>query len=327
MSGSQRPTIHVVAAFTTDPEGRILMVRKRGSEIFMQPGGKPEPGEEPVPALVRELAEELQIEVDPDDLASWGRFEADAANEPGHHLTADVFALRLEGEVTAAAEIAEARWFTREEAHALGERLAPLARRMLELPPVRSSFRPLRLTEPLQTERLRLRLMTASDVDAIHAYESREDVAAYQLFEPLSRAEVAERVAKRATAVRIGAEGDYFQLAVERLDDQRVVGDLFLGLRSLDGLSAEIGWTFHPDHQGHGFATEAANAVLRLAFERLGLHRVHAELDPRNARSVALCRRLGMREEARFRQDLWFKGAWADTGVYAMLASDFSSSG
>lgn len=326
MTGSERPTIHVVAAFTTDPDGRILMVRKRGSEIFMQPGGKPEPGETPVAALVRELAEELLIDVDPDDLASWGRFEADAANEPGHHLTADVFALRLEGEVTAAAEIAEARWFTRAEARALGERLAPLARRMLELPPVRSAFRPFRLTEALLTERLRLRLMTPLDVDAIHAYESLEDVARYQLFEPLSRDEVAARVAKRGTAVRLGAEGDYLQLAVERRDSEQLIGDVFFGVRSLDGLAAEIGWTFHPDHQGQGFATEAATAVLRLAFERLGLHRVFAELDPRNKASIAVCRRLGMREEGRFRQDMWFKGAWADTGVYAMLAGDFSSS-
>ena len=162
MSDGDRPTIHVVAAFTTDAQGRILMVRKHGSEVFMQPGGKPEPGEEAVDALVRELEEELEVRVDPDDLASWGRFEADAANEPDHHLVADVFALRLDREVVAAAEIAEARWFTREEARALGDRLAPLAGRMLELPEVRTHFRPARFT-PIETERLRLRLMTLDD--------------------------------------------------------------------------------------------------------------------------------------------------------------------
>ena len=108
MAERERPTIRVVAAFTTDPDGRILMVRKRGSNIFMQPGGKPEAGEDPVSALVRELAEELQVEVDPDELTSWGRFESDAANEPDHHLVTEVFALRLGADVSAAAEIAEA---------------------------------------------------------------------------------------------------------------------------------------------------------------------------------------------------------------------------
>ena len=53
------------------------------------------------------------------------------------------------------------------------------------------------------------------------------------------------------------------------------------------------------------------------------MHRVVAELDPRNTPSIRLCRRLGMREEAHFVQDLWFKGAWADTGVFAMLESEW----
>ncbi len=126
------PTIAVVAAFTTDAGGRILMVRKTGSNIFMQPGGKPEPGEALTEALVRELAEELQIEVDPAELAPQGQFEAAAANEPGHLLVADVFKLQLDKQVTASAEIAEARWFTRAEALSLGERLAPLARHLLQ---------------------------------------------------------------------------------------------------------------------------------------------------------------------------------------------------
>ena len=325
MTDGERPTIHVVAAFTTDALGRILMVRKRGSEVFMQPGGKPEPGEDAVPALVRELAEELLVEVAPDDLTAWGRFEADAANEPGHHLVADVFALRLDREVTAAAEIAEARWFTREEARALGDRLAPLARRMLEVPEVRSHFRPFRFTEPIETARLRLRPITVDDVDAFHAYQSREDVARFMLFEPRSREEMAAKVTEWSSHTALERDGDYLEIPVELRTDGRMIGHLYLSLRSVDHLTAEIGWGLHPDFQGHGFAEEGARALLQLAFERMALHRVVAELDPRNDASVALCRRLGMREEAFFRQDMWFKGAWADTGVYAMLAGDFSS--
>jgi aminoglycoside 6'-N-acetyltransferase len=63
--------------------------------------------------------------------------------------------------------------------------------------------------------------------------------------------------------------------------------------------------------------------VLELAFSTLGLHRVYAELDVRNDASVALCRRLGMREEAHFVQDMMFKGEWADTGIYALLAEEW----
>lgn len=122
------PVIRVVAALTTDQHGRILLVRKRTSQVFMQPGGKPEPGETAVGALRRELQEELQIDVPEAALSPVGSFETDTANEPGHVLHSQVFRLHLDQSVTASAEIAEARWFTLGEADALGDRLAPLAR-------------------------------------------------------------------------------------------------------------------------------------------------------------------------------------------------------
>ncbi len=65
--------------------------------------------------------------------------------------------------------------------------------------------------------------------------------------------------------------------------------------------------------------------MLTYAFTTLGLHRVTAELDPRNDDSVALCKRLGMREEAYFVEHMWFKGEWGDTGVYAILASEWAA--
>jgi 8-oxo-dGTP pyrophosphatase MutT (NUDIX family) len=128
-----RPVITVVAALVTDDAGRLLLVRKRGTERFMQPGGKPEPGESLRGALARELAEELRLTVDPGAFDDLGRFETDAANEPGHALVAHVFRLVVTAPVDAAAEIAEARWCTPAAADALGPRLAPLARELLAL--------------------------------------------------------------------------------------------------------------------------------------------------------------------------------------------------
>ena len=94
-------------------------------------------------------------------------------------------------------------------------------------------------------------------------------------------------------------------------------------LKSLDDKTAEIGWLLDPRFQGRGYAAEAAGLLLDLAFGELGLHRVYAELDPRNAASVALCLRLGMRHEAHFREHMWFKGDWADTGIYAILEHEW----
>jgi RimJ/RimL family protein N-acetyltransferase len=180
-------------------------------------------------------------------------------------------------------------------------------------------------TDPIVTERLSLRLMAAGDLDDVLAYQGREDVCRYLLFGPRTRDEVARRIDANSAASRMTREHDYLQLAMQ-LDghpDRRVIGDMYLTVASVDSGQGEIGWTLHPDFHGHGYATEAATAVLDLAFDTIGLHRVRAELDPRNEASIALCLRLGMRHEATFRQDLWFKGEWGDTGVYAILEEEW----
>ncbi len=127
------PVIRVVAGLVVADDGRMLLVRKRGTNRFMQAGGKPEAGESASEALVRELQEELAVAVAPADLHDLGDFTTAAANEPGHALEARVFRLRLEpGDVAGPqAEIEEARWATRAQAEALGDRLAPLARLLL----------------------------------------------------------------------------------------------------------------------------------------------------------------------------------------------------
>ena len=75
----------------TDAAGRVLVVRKHGTSVFMQPGGKPEPGESAAEALARELQEEVGLVVDPADLVPLGTFESDAANEAGHRVVAEAF--------------------------------------------------------------------------------------------------------------------------------------------------------------------------------------------------------------------------------------------
>lgn len=104
--------IHIAAALVLDNSGQTLLVRKQGTTAFQQPGGKPDDGETPRMALIRELAEEIGLTVDADALTPLGRFAAPAANEPGHRVVADVFLLRLTcpEQVQAAAEIAEIRW-------------------------------------------------------------------------------------------------------------------------------------------------------------------------------------------------------------------------
>jgi nicotinamidase-related amidase/8-oxo-dGTP pyrophosphatase MutT (NUDIX family) len=107
---SPPPTIRVVAAVIVDDHGRTLVVRKRGTTAFMQPGGKIDDGETSSDALRRELWEELGVTVRHSDVTALGAHVAKAANEPDHLVEADLFRVTLRDRPHAAAEIEEIRW-------------------------------------------------------------------------------------------------------------------------------------------------------------------------------------------------------------------------
>jgi 8-oxo-dGTP diphosphatase len=102
--------IHVVAALIRDDAGRVLLVRKRGTQAFMQPGGKRDPGEDDVTALARELDEELGCRVVPGTFAPLGTFQCQAANETDRQVHAAVYAVHVTGAIAARAEIDEIAW-------------------------------------------------------------------------------------------------------------------------------------------------------------------------------------------------------------------------
>jgi len=102
--------ISIVAALICDPDGRVLLVRKRGTSAFMQPGGKRDVGENDVAALARELTEVLGCHVSENNARSLGVFECVAANEPGFRVRAAVYAVDIEGAIAPKAEIDEVVW-------------------------------------------------------------------------------------------------------------------------------------------------------------------------------------------------------------------------
>jgi RimJ/RimL family protein N-acetyltransferase len=178
-------------------------------------------------------------------------------------------------------------------------------------------------TYPIQTERLSLRPFTMADVDAVYAIQSREDVARYLYWNPRTRAEVRETLAQRATQYRFDELNDALAMAVVRRDTGELIGTATLNWASREHWQGELGYVLHPDHHGHGYATEVATALLRLGFEEIGMHRICGRCDGRNEASAKVMARAGMRREAHLRENEFVKGEWQDEVIYALLAHEW----
>jgi RimJ/RimL family protein N-acetyltransferase len=178
-------------------------------------------------------------------------------------------------------------------------------------------------TYPIDTARLVLRPLVETDIDELLTYRGRADVCRYLTFEPMTREVLRARLHTDLSRTEITAEGEALTLGVRVRDTGRLVGDVVLFFRSEEHARGEIGYAFHPDAGGRGYASEACAAMLDLAFDGLGLHRVVARLDSRNDASARLAARLGMRREAHFVRSERIKGEWVDQLVFALLADEW----
>ncbi|MFI5493925.1 GNAT family N-acetyltransferase [Actinoplanes sp. NPDC051859] len=185
----------------------------------------------------------------------------------------------------------------------------------------------LRPAYPVRTERLLLRPLTEADVDDMLVYRSRPDVCRYVPFAPMDRQVLLDRLAGPWARTALTGEDQSLTLGVELAATGQLVGDVILFWHSALHRGGEVGYLLDPRFTGHGYATEAAAAMLRLGFEELGLHRIIARLDERNEASAAVARRLGMRLEARLVLNELFKGEWSTELDFAMLADEWRQRG
>jgi RimJ/RimL family protein N-acetyltransferase len=181
----------------------------------------------------------------------------------------------------------------------------------------------LRPSYPVRSERLLLRPLIPGDADALLAYRSRLDVSRWVPFDPMSRDDILERIAGQWSRTELTDEGQALTLGAEVAATGELAGDVILMWHSREHAGGEVGYVLNPALGGHGYATEAARAMLRLGFEDLGLRRIVARIDEDNEASAKLARRLGMRQEARLIQNEFFKGRWSNELDFAMLASEW----
>jgi RimJ/RimL family protein N-acetyltransferase len=175
----------------------------------------------------------------------------------------------------------------------------------------------------LDTPRLILRPFQDEDLEPFQAYRSDPLVARYQGWEaPYSRQQ-AEAFVREVKKARPGVPGEWYQFAIQRRQGPGLIGDCACHVFYADPRQAEIGFTLARAFQGMGYATEAVQRLLAYLFAALGLHRVTATCDVRNQASARLLERVGMRREAHFIENIWFKGAWGSEYLYAILESEW----
>ena len=179
---------------------------------------------------------------------------------------------------------------------------------------------PLGPVPALATARLRLREWRLEDAPALHELYSDVETMRYWSSEPhATLAETVDLITRTRESVRVGQAVDW--VIAEREGD-RAIGKVAYWRWLREHRRAEIGYALRRDHWGRGLATEALQAFLRFGFERLQLHSVEAQVDPENAASIRVLRRLGFVLEGHLRQSYFHRGRFTDTQIWSLLSPD-----
>jgi [ribosomal protein S5]-alanine N-acetyltransferase len=175
----------------------------------------------------------------------------------------------------------------------------------------------------LETQRLRLRPLLDTDADAVFAIFSSEDAMRYWSTGPWTdRAEAARLIERDREALR-AADSIRFGL-VER-ETGRMIGCCSIHHIDHGNRRAEVGYILLPSHWGRGLMHEAMSALVAYAFDDLTLHRLEADLDPRNAPSARSIERLGFAREGTMRGRWLVNGEVCDSWFYGLLKDDWDA--
>lgn len=178
------------------------------------------------------------------------------------------------------------------------------------------------LTTPtLHTARLLLRPFTEEDKDAIYALMTNATVLRYWDTPPWTERARADRFLARCKEME--QEGSGVRLAIERIADGMFIGWCAFMQWNPDFRSALIGYCLGEEAWGHGFATEAAGAMVQWAFDTLDLNRIQSEADTRNRASERVLEKLGFVREGTLRENCIVNGDVSDSSVYGLLRREW----
>jgi RimJ/RimL family protein N-acetyltransferase len=181
------------------------------------------------------------------------------------------------------------------------------------------------LLQPIFTQRLVLRSFVQSDLDDLALIFQDESVNRYLYSAPRTREQAQEVLEMRLSENGATQAENVLHVAIELRESQRLIGDFMLRWHDDEHHQGEMGGSLNPGFHGQGYAPEIYGALLELAFNRYGLHRVVGRCDARNAPSIRSLEKVGLRQEAHFVENEFVKGEWTDEIVLAILRRDWMS--
>ena len=177
-------------------------------------------------------------------------------------------------------------------------------------------------TPTLRSPRLVLRPFAAADADDLFALHSNAHVLRYWDSPPWSER---QRAGRFIAACRQMADDDTgIRLAIDQATEATFIGWCSVTAWNPDFRSARLTYVLDDSAWGHGYATEAVQALLSWAFATLNLNRVQAETDTRNIASVRVLTKLGFELEGTLRQDCIVNGEVSDSFVFGLLRRDWT---
>lgn len=173
----------------------------------------------------------------------------------------------------------------------------------------------------LTTPRLLLREFHGADHAAVHAFASDPEVVRYTDWGPNDPQDTTTFL-RETTEHTTATPRTTFALAIVDHSAGTLIGSIQLAGTGAGRRQAEIGYVLARSQWGHGYATEATQALLRFGFEGLGLHKISATCDPANVASARVLTKVGMQPAGRLRDHLYIRGQWRDRLLFAAVSTE-----
>lgn len=174
----------------------------------------------------------------------------------------------------------------------------------------------------LTTQRLTLRQMQQSDLDAIFALYSTDDVTGFIDIESISTKDEAQELLD--FFINFYNDKKLIRWAITLTGDDTLIGTIGFNYFDGDAQWSEIGYDLHPDHWRKGIMSEAVRAIMAYGFDTLQLHRIEANVTVGNDASTKLLDKLGFTYEGTLRDRMYIRGGWHSLMYYGMLQSEYT---